>query len=103
MSDVGGGTTTKEQIDIVQEYSNAKSLIILGLNQESFEYLIQNYGNQFKAISFWKNKRINDLSPYAIIEYFSLGNKVWAKMDIESLKPLIQSNVSHFAWLKNIE
>ena len=35
------------------------------------------------------------------IEYFSIGNKVWAKMDIESLKPLIQSNVSHFKWWGN--
>lgn len=61
--DVGGGTTSREQIDIIQEYPNAKSLIISGLNQESFEYLIQNYGNQFTAISFWKNKLITDLSP----------------------------------------
>ncbi len=148
--DVGGGTTSIEEIDIIQEYPNAKSLIISGLNQESFEYLIQNYGNQFKAISFWKNKLVTDLSPlgnlkgleylhyffnqrvtdlwdmrknenlrglaiydfsrlHSIekivtapnIEYFSLGNRVWAKMDIESLKPLIQSNVSHFAWWGN--
>ena len=61
--EVGGGTTSIEEIDIIQEYPNAKSLIISGLKQESFEYLIQNYGNQFKAISFWKNKLITDLSP----------------------------------------
>ena len=148
--DVGGGTTSIEEIDIIQEYPNAKSLIISGLKQETFEYLIQNYGNQFKAISFWKNKLVTDLSPlgnlkgleylhYFVnqrvtdlwdmrknenlrglaiydftrlhsiekivtapnIEYFSIGNKVWAKMDIESLKPLIQSNVSHFKWWGN--
>ena len=43
--DVGGGTTGKEQIDIIQEYPNAKSLIISGLNQESFEYLHYFYPN----------------------------------------------------------
>ena len=148
--DVGGGTTSREQIDIIQEYPNAKSLIISGLNQESFEYLIQNYGNQFTAISFWKNKLITDLSPLSNlneleylhyffnqratnlwdmrknenlrglaiydfsrlhsiekivtapnIEYFSLGNRVWSKMDIESLKPLIHSNITHFRWWGN--
>lgn len=148
--DVGGGTTSIEQIDIIQEYPNAKSLIISGLDQESFEYLIQQYGNQFTAISFWKNKLITDLSPLSDLngleylhyffnqrvtdlwdmqknenlrglaiydfsrlhsidkivtapnlEYFSLGNKVWSKMDIESLKPLIQSNITHFGWWGN--
>lgn len=33
--------------------------------------------------------------------YFSIGNRVWSKMDIESLKPLIYSNISHFAWWGN--
>ena len=148
--DVGGGITSIEEIDIIQEYPNAKSLIISGLKQETFEYLIQNYGNQFKAISFWKNKLVTDLSPlgnlkgleylhYFVnqrvtdlwdmrknenlrglaiydftrlhsiekivtapnIEYFSIGNRYGSKMDIESLKPLIQSNVSHFGWWGN--
>ena len=35
------------------------------------------------------------------IEYFSLGNRVWSKMDIESLKPLIHSNITHFRWWGN--
>ena len=145
--EVGGGITTIEEIDIIQEYPNAKSLIISGLKQETFEYLIQNYGNQFKAISFFKNKLVTDLSPlgnlkgleylhyswnqrvtdlwdmrknenlrglaiygftrlHSIekivtapnIEYFSIGNRYGSMMNIESLKPLIQSNVSHFGW-----
>ena len=133
--EVGGGITTIEEIDIIREYPNAKSLIISGLKQETFEYLIQNYGNQFKAISFFKNKLITDLSPlgnlkgleylhyswnqnlrglaiygftrlHSIekivtapnIEYFSIGSRYGSKMEIESLKPLIQSNVSHFGW-----
>lgn len=35
------------------------------------------------------------------IEYFSLGNEVFSKMDIESLKPLIHSNITHFRWRGN--
>ena len=43
--DVGGGKTEKEDIDCLEEYPTAKSLIISGLNQECFEYLIKHYGN----------------------------------------------------------
>ena len=148
--EVGGGTTKKGQLACIEEHSDAKSLIVSGLNQESFEYLIKRFGNQFEAISFWKNKLISDLSPLSNLsnikyvhfffnqravnlwdmkhnknltgvaiydfsrlhsieeittapklEYFSIGNKVWSKMEIESLKPLIHSNVSHFAWWGN--
>ena len=45
--DVGGGKTEKEDIDCLEEYPTAKSLIISGLNQECFEYLIKHYGNEW--------------------------------------------------------
>lgn len=148
--EVGGGKTDCGQIDVSGEHPDAKSLIVSGLNQESFEYLIGRYGNQFEAITFWKNKLVGDLSPLASLEglkylcffynqrvtrlwdmsrnvrlrglalndfsrlhsidgigsapgleYFSLGNRVWANMEIDSLKPLIYSNVSYFAWWGN--
>lgn len=51
-NDVGGGKITKDEIDIIKEYPDAKSLKISGLNQETFEYLIDNYGIQFEAITF---------------------------------------------------
>lgn len=145
--EVGGGKTEKEDIDCLAEYPKAKSLIISGLNQECFEYLIQYYGSQFEAISFWKNKLISDLSPLGNLRnikyihfffnqkaanlwnmernkklrglsiydfsklrsieeiptaphlnYFSIGNRVWAKMEIESLKPLLLSQITHFGF-----
>lgn len=61
--DVGGGKTKKEDIDYLAEYPTAKSLMISGLDQECFEYLIRHYGSQFEAISLWKNKLISDFSP----------------------------------------
>ena len=146
-NDVGGGRITKEEIDNIREFPNAKSLKISGLNQENFEYLISRYGNQFEAIAFFKNKTISDLSilgslnnikyiyyffnqkaadlwnmtnnknliglgiydfsklhtiemiPTApTLQFFSIGNKVWGTAEIESLKPLTQSAVTHFAW-----
>ena len=62
-NEIGGGTTEKERLERIEEFPDAKSLIVSGLNQESFEYLIKRFGNQFEAISFWKNKLISDLSP----------------------------------------
>ncbi len=35
-------------------------------------------------------------APY--LNYFSIGNRVWPKMEIESLKPLIHSQITHFGW-----
>lgn len=149
-NEIGGGVTTIEELERIGEYPDAKSLIISGLNQETFEYLIEHFGNQFEAISFWKNKMVCDLSPLGDLrnlkyvhyffnqraeklwnmkrnegltglaiydfsrlhsieavtdapnlKYFSIGNKVWSKMDIESLKPLVHSNIEHFAWSGN--
>lgn len=145
--EVGGGKTEKGDIDCLAEYPTAKSLIISGLNQECFEYLIKCYGSQFEAISFWKNKLVSDLSPLEeltnvkfinfffnqkatnlwnmernkklnglsiydfsklhsleevatapYLNYFSIGNRVWSKMEIESLKPLTHSHITHFGW-----
>lgn len=61
-NDVGGGRLEKEEIDIIKKCPNAKSLKVSGLNQETFEYLIRNYGQQFEAIFFHKNKMESDLS-----------------------------------------
>ena len=60
--DIGGGRITKSEIDVIQNFPSAKSIWISGLNQETFEYLIENYGEQFEAIAFFKNKMVSDLS-----------------------------------------
>ena len=77
--DVSGGVTSKEQIDTIQKYPNAKSLMISGLNQDSFENLIKRYGKQFKAISFWKNKLVCDLSPLGDWHYMISQNCIRLK------------------------
>ena len=145
--EVGGGEITYEDIDVISQYPDASSIIISGLSQETFEYFITNYGNQFKAISFWKNKAVKDLSSLAelkniqfinyffnqqasdlwdmsrnkqlvglsimdftklksiakvetskSLKYFRLGNKVFDKMEIDSLRPLKNTNITHFEW-----
>lgn len=144
---VDGGTISVEQIDAIRDFPNAKSIIISGLKQDTFDYFINTYGKQFRAITFWKNKSVSDLSSLASlndIEYISYffnqkASQLWdmtnnkklvglsltdftklhvldaiekacnlthfyvydrveAKMEIESLKPIIGTNIKHFIW-----
>lgn len=146
----GSRATDKEEIDRIGEHPDARSLMASGLDQEGFEYLVERYGKQFEAISFWKNNLVCDLSPLGdlrelrylhyffnqratdlwdmrnnvnlrglaiydfsrlhsierienapCLEYLALGNRVWSKMEIDSLKPLTHSSVSHFVWCGN--
>ena len=148
--EAGSRATSQEEIDRIGEHPEARSIFVSGLDQEGFEYLIERYGKQFEAISFWKNNLVSDLAPLGdlrglkylnyffnqramdlwdmsrnvnlrglaiydftrlhsierietapCLEYFALGNRVWSKMEIDSLKPLIHSSVSHFAWWGN--
>lgn len=146
--EVDGGSVRIDQIDeSISRYPEARSIVISGLNQDSFEYFIQKYGQQFEAISFWKNKLVGDLSCLGklrnikyihyffnqkscslwdmsensalkglsiydfsklknineigsakSLEFFGIGDKVWAGMEIESLKPIVNTNISHFEW-----
>ncbi len=145
--EVSGGTISIEQIDIIKDFPDSKSIIISGLKQDTFEYFINTYGKQFEAITFWKNKAVSDLSVLSLlsdvkyISYFFnqkvsklwdmtnnkkliglsitdfsklnslegidtacnltsfyVYNRVEAKMEIESLKPIVNTDIKHFAW-----
>ena len=147
-NEVGGGTVSIDQIDeAIGNNPGAGSIVISGLKQDTFEYLIKQYGKQFNAISFWKNKMVEDLSPLGTrsgikfinwffnqrsvslwdmsgnkslkglgiydfsrlhdiseirtapdLEFFGLGDMVWAGMVIDSLRPVADSTVRHFEW-----
>lgn len=145
--EVDGGIISFEQIDEIRKYPKAKSVIISGLKQDTFEYFVSMYGNQFEAISFWKNKNVEDLSclgqlknvnyinyffnqratdlwdmsgntnliGLAIYDFcklhdiskietsvnlinFQLGDAVTPGMTVNSLKPIINTNITHFEW-----
>ena len=66
--EVDGGIITVEQIDTIREFPDAKSIIISGLKQDTFEYFVNTYGRQFLAITFWKNKAVSDLSALSSLE-----------------------------------
>lgn len=85
--------TTTEDIDIIKNYPNIDEIIVIGLNQECFEYFIKNYGQQFKVINFFRNE-FNDislLSSLKKLEYIVLlennnVTKLWNMTDNENLK-----------------
>ena len=60
--DLTGGKITKETISQIEQ-SEASELSISGLRQDTFEYLISNYGDKFTRLNFWKCPRVEDLSP----------------------------------------
>lgn len=145
--EVGGGVTTVEQINTIRNLPDAKSIIISGLKQDTFEYFVNTYGRQFQAITFWKNKAVSDLSALSSledVEYISyffnqkasklwdmsnnkklvglsisdfsklhaldgiekacnleslyVHNRVEARMEIESLKPIVNTGIKYFLW-----
>jgi len=94
--DVSGGKITVEQIDSIKQFPKANSIIISGLEQNTFDYFISEYGNQFKAISFWKNKDVKDLSILSGLEqieyityfYNQKATNLWDMSNNKSLKGL---------------
>lgn len=60
---LNGGKISTSQIDELSEYPDETEIQISGLHQDTFEYFVENFGNQFKYIHFWKCPRIEDLSP----------------------------------------
>lgn len=146
--EVDGGSVSVDQIvEAIGKTPNARSIVISGLKQDTFDYFIERYGKQFEAISFWKNKLVEDLSPLSKLngikfinyffnqratslwdmsgnksliglsiydfsrlhnieeietapnlEFFGLGNQVWAGMTIDSLNPVANTQIKHFEW-----
>ena len=71
-SSISGGRITCDDIDELKDHPNATEVWISGLTQDTFDYFIENYGEQFKVINFWKCPRIDDfkkLEQLTNIEY----------------------------------
>lgn len=61
-ADVTGGKIQISDIDKLANYPEVKSVTILGLSQDTFEYFIYTYGRQLRYINFFKNKAVEDWS-----------------------------------------
>lgn len=109
--DVGGGTITKEEIDVIGEHPRWKRISIVGLYQDTFEYFIYKYGKQFDAIYFFKNKFVEDLSALGTLEkveaigYFAnqRAKKLWNMSNNKRLRMLSLNDFTRLHDLAGIE
>jgi hypothetical protein len=92
--DISGGRIKKEDIDLLRELPNVTEISISGLTQDTFDYFIENYGDQLRAIIFWKCplvgdlKRLESLDHVEYIVYFwnQRAEKLWDFSKTKSLK-----------------
>lgn len=109
--DIGGGKITVADIDKLKSYPDAEVVTISGLRQDTFEYFITTYGKQLKAIRFFKNKFVEDLSLLATLPqleyvYFFANQRVttlWDMTKNTSLTGLCINDFSRLSSIKGVE
>lgn len=106
--DIGGGKISVADIDKLKDYPETDVVTISGLRQDTFEYFIQTYGNQLKAISFFKNKLIEDwslLSTLSNVEYlhFFANQRITSLWDMSANHSLTGLCIEDFSRLSSIE
>lgn len=106
--DIGGGKITFADIDKLKDYPDVDVVTISGLRQDTFEYFIKAYGKQLKAIRFFKNKFVEDLSllgtlPQLEYTYFFANQKVTALWDMAENKSLVGLCIEDFTKLTSIK
>ena len=108
---ISGGKISVADIDKLKDYPKTDVVRISGLRQDTFEYFIQTYGNQFKAISFFKNKLVEDwslLGTLPNVEYLSFFanqriNSLWDMSANHSLTGLCIEDFSRLSSIEGIQ
>ena len=109
--DIGGGKITTADIDRLKAYPDVDVVTISGLQQDTFEYFIKTYGKQLKAIRFFKNKFVEDLSllgtlPQLEYVHFFANQRITSLWDMSgntSLSGLAIEDFSRLTSIKGIE
>ena len=94
LNDISGGNTERKYLDIIREHSEKEEISLSGLNQDTFDYFIDTYAQQFKIINFWKCplvkdlKRLETLKDIEYITYFwnQRAESFWNFSKTKSLK-----------------
>lgn len=60
---LGGGIISNQQIDEIEKYPRINKIQISGLNNDTLQYFVSKYGNQFRRIYLFKNPKISNLEP----------------------------------------
>lgn len=104
---IGGGTITEEEIDVIQQHPELKRISIAGLHQDTFEYFVRTYGAQFEAIYFFKNKMVSDLSILGTLDHvevlgYFLNQRAERLWDMSGNKKLRLLNIDDFSRLHEL-
>ena len=105
---IGGGRISARDIDMMENYPDTDTVTISGLRQDTFEYFISKYGKQLKAIRFFKNKFIEDLSPLSdltnlIYVYFFANQRVTSLWNMSRNHSLTSVGIDDFSRLHMID
>ena len=106
--DIGGGRISVADIDRLKAHPEVDVVTISGLRQDTFEYFIKTYGNQLKAIRFFKNKFIEDwslLGTLPQLEYldFFVNHRLTSLWDMSRNTSLSGLAIRDFSKLSSIE
>jgi hypothetical protein len=77
LRDVGGGKLAAGDLDAISLQPDAPALRVSGLDQATFEKLVEHRGQQFTALHLWKCPRIQDLSPLESLPDLTLVSIYW--------------------------
>ncbi len=69
---------TPDDVDFEMSMGKSKKILeICGMNQQSFEYFIENYGEEYEFLSFFKCQLISDFSPLEKLKHLQGVSIYW--------------------------
>ena len=77
LPDIAGGKMSKQELSSIERCPQATALVVSGLSQDSFEFLVSTYGHQFTGIYLWKCPRIEDLTPLEALPQLTFAAAYW--------------------------
>ena len=89
--------------DVDYEMSKRKSkkiLEICGMNQKSFEYFIENYGEEYEFLSFFKCQLISDFSPLEKLRHLQ-GVSIYWNIRNSTLWDMSENPELEYLWLSS--
>ena len=80
---ISGGKIAQTDIDLIRQHPNVTEISISGLRQDTFDYFIERYGNQFKAINFWKCPLVEDFKKIELLQGVEYITYYWNQRAVE--------------------
>jgi hypothetical protein len=80
---ISGGKIAQADIDVIRQYPHITEISISGLRQDTFDYFVERYGQQFKAISFWKCPLVEDFSKIELLQGVDYITYYWNQRAVE--------------------